>query len=394
MNNDRSSDSWPRAARATRLGYFWFYAAIGAITPFTALYFRDLGFSGLEVGILAALPALAFAVAGPVWGAVADALGIHRGVMRGAVAVSAGLVLLLAGVRSFWAILAVVGIMACIQAPVASLLDGYAVTIGERIGASYGGLRVWGSVGYTAAVLITGRLMGDRVSRLFLVANAVCLAGTLIAVWTLPRLGERSTRPLFAGVRDLIRNRGFVTLLVAAYLIACTSAMMYGFLGIHLQELGGSASLVGAAVALGAISEFPVVAGGGWLLARLGAPRLIAVAIVVYAGRFLAYSLIPTATWVLPIQLFHGLSYGAFLVASVTLAHRLAGRELAATAQTLLTAVSFGLGSITGALVGGALLDRVGTDWLFRGAAMALIVTLVVFLVGERTTGERPASPD
>ena len=384
-------DGWEprRAGWAARLGLFWFFAAIGAFTPFVTLYYRDLGFDGPRVGALAAMPALAVAVSGPLWGATADALGIHRGVLRGALAATAGLALLLAGVRSFWAILVVVGLFAVMQAPIPSLLDGYAVTIGERIGASYGGLRVWGSVGYMAAVLVTGRLMGDRVTRLFLVANAVCLAGALVSVWALPGLGERSARPLFAGMGTLLRNRGFVLLLATAYLIASTAALMYGFLGIHLRDLGGSASLVGVAVALGAASELPVVAGGGRLLARFGASRLIAIAIVAYAGRFLAYGTIPVAVWVLPVQLFHGLSYGAFLVASVTLAHRLAGRELAATAQALLTAVSFGFGSITGSLVGGALLDRVGTAWLFRGAAATLAVTLGLFLIGERTIGRR-----
>ena len=85
-----------------------------------------------------------------------------------------------------------------------------------------------------------------------------------------------------------------------------------------------------------------------------------------------------------PLQVLHGLSYGAFLIASVTLARRLAGPGHAATAQSLLTAVSFGLGSITGSLVGGALLDCVGT-------AAIMLLALVVFVVGERVAaGLRP----
>jgi PPP family 3-phenylpropionic acid transporter len=158
-------------------------------------------------------------------------------------------------------------------------------------------------------------------------------------------------------------------------------AILYGFLGIHLEELGGSANLIGAAVALGAASELPVVALSGWLLSRFGPSRLVALAIGVYAVRFVAYSAIPTAAWVLPIQLLHGLSFGAYLVASVTLAHRLAGREHAAGAQAFLAAVSFGCGTITGSLVGGALLDRVGTDGLFLGAAVILFATLAAVVI-------------
>ena len=82
--------------------------------------------------------------------------------------------------------------------------------------------------------------------------------------------------------------------------------------------------------------------------------------------------------------MLHGISYGAFLIASVTLAYRIGGREEAATAQALLTGMAFGLGAITGSLVGGALLDRIGTEGIFILAAVVMAVTLVLFLLANR----------
>ena len=382
-----ATTGWDRAGWWMRAGYLWFFAAIGAFTPFATLYYRGLGFSGLQVGILAALPALAAALSGPLWGAVADARAIHRPVLRAALALTALLALAATQVSTFAPVFLLMGLLAFVGAPVAALLDGYAVTIGERLRRSYGGLRVWGSVGYMAAVLVVGRLMDERVSRLFLVAYAACLGLGLLSVLGLPALRERSGRPLLGGLGQLVRNRPLLALLLTTYLLSSGAAVMHGFLGIHLQELGGTANLVGVAVAIGAASELPVVAFGGWFLARFGAPRLIALAIAVYAVRFVAYAALPAPAWVLPVQTLHGLSYGAFLVASVTLVHRLAGREHAATAQALLTAMSFGFGSITGSLVGGALLDRIGTVGLFRGAAAAMLLTLGVFAVSRRVVG-------
>jgi MFS family permease len=79
-------------------------------------------------------------------------------------------------------------------------------------------------------------------------------------------------------------------------------------------------------------------------------------------------------------------------MASVTLAHRLAARGQAATAQALLTAMSFGFGAIVGSLVAGALLDAIGTAGLFRLSAVLMIVTLVVLIAGNRLVGlNRPA---
>jgi PPP family 3-phenylpropionic acid transporter len=371
-------ERWRAAGWRVSLGYLWSLAAVGAYTPFAAIYFLDLGFSGVQVGVLAALPALGIALAGPLWGAAADAMSLHRGMLAAALLLATLLALAASRVTAFLPLLLLLGLLALIMAPVAAILDAYAVTIAERFGGSYGGLRVWGSVGYTAAALGVGQLMGERVTSLFLVIQALCLGLGLLAIWGLPGLRERAASPLFGGLGALLRNRPFVVLLLIGYLTASGAAIMNSFLGIRMQELGGAASLVGLAIALGAASEFPVVARGGWFLTTIGAPRLVTLAVAVYALRFLAYATIPSAAWMLPVQLLHGLSFGAFLIASVTLTYRLAGPRHAAAAQALLAATSFGLGSITGSLVGGALLDEVGTAGLFRGAALLMLLPLVI----------------
>jgi len=384
---EQGTGGWSHSSLRIRAGYFWFYAAIGTFMPFAALYYRGLGFSGLQVGALTALPALGVALSGPLWGAVSDSLAIHRPVLRAALALGAVLALAVSRVSAFAPIFVLVAMLALASVPVAPLLDSYGMTLGDRFGLSYGSLRVWGSIGYMALVLILGWLMGDRVSALLLGAHAACLGLTLLSVFGLPHLAERRPRPLLGGLSEIRRNGPLMVLLAVAYLMSSGSAVMNVFLGIHMEDLDGTSSLVGPAFAISAASELPIVAFGGWFLVRLGATRLIGLAIIVYAVRFIAFSAITAPEWILPVQALHGLSYGAFLMASVTLAHRLAGRGHAATAQALLTAMSFGFGSITGSLAGGALLDRIGTVGLFRGAAVLMVGTLGVLIVAERAIG-------
>ncbi len=377
--------AWNRANWRLSLGYFWHFAAVGAFLPFSALYYDELGLSGWAVGVLTALPSFAIALFAPFWGAVSDSLAIHRLVLRAVLFLSALLALATTEASTFMALLLLVGLLAFLEVPVAPLLDSYGMAVGDRLGKAYGSLRVWGSAGYMAAVLVVGEAMGARVSSLIFLAHAACLGLALVSVFGLPALAERRPRPLLSGLGLLLRNRPLMLLLLVAYLLSSGAAIMYVFLGIHLRELGGTADLVGLAYAISAASELPVVAFGGWFLRRLGARRLVAVAIVVYGLRFAAFSVLSVPEWVLPIQALHGLSFGAFLLASVTLAHSLAGREQAATAQALLAATSFGLGTITGSLVGGALLDYVGTVGLFRGAAILMVITLLVLIAGQRS---------
>lgn len=341
--------------------------------------------------LLVALPALGAALAGPLLGATADARSLHRAILCGALAVAALAALAASRTTGFVPLLLLLGTSALAAGPLTPLLDAFAVTVGGRVGRAYGNIRVWGSIGYTLAALLVGRWMGQGASPVFLVAYAAFLGLALAAAAGLPDIGERSARPLLGGLHELRRNRPFVALLLVGYLTASGAAIMNGFLGVRILELGGTTGLVGLAIALGAASEWPVVAFGGRLLARFGASRLVALAIVVYAVRFLAYATIPAATWVLPVQLLHGLSFGAFLVASVTLVHRLAGPAHAAAGQALLSATSFGLGSITGSLVGGALLERVGIAGLFLGAAGVMLLALACFAAAQRGFGNGAA---
>lgn len=371
-------DMWMRGA------YWWAFGAIGTLTPFIAPYYKELGFSGTEIGVLVALPATGVAFFAPIWGAIADSRANHRLVLRAALLIPAMLGLLLTQLREFWPIFLLVATLALLYAPAAPLIDSYGLMISERHKRSYGSLRVWGSLGFTAGVFVVGELMGADVTTLFLLAYSACLLLACLCTLRLPRLSERSAGPLWGGLGAVARNGPLVALLLTTFLISSSASAMYGFLSIHLRELGGSAELVGRAFALNAASELPVVAFGAWFLSRLGSTKLLGLAIVVYIIRFVAYALIPDPEWVLPVQLLHGLSYGAFLMASVTLVHGLAGRQLAATAQGLLTSMSFGFGSISGSLVGGVLLDRIGTVGIFWIAAGVMTLTLGVYVVTVR----------
>ncbi len=384
---------WRRAAYRSAGGYFWYFAAVGAIWPFAPIYYRALGLDGAQLGVLTALPALAMALLGPVFGAIADSRGIHRLMLCGAMVVAAFAALAVSQVTAFWALVLLIGLLAVAAVPIPALLDSYALVVGERTGIPYGRLRVCGSLGYMAVSLLVGLIIRGDVSNVFLLVYAACLGLALVAVIGFPAISERRLRPLFGSLGIVRGNARLQLLLGTAFVIAIGSATIGTFLGLRIQDLGGSSGLVGGAFAISALAELPIVAFGGWFLARLGPVRMIAFALLAYVIRFVANAVIETPELLLVSQLLHGVSYGAFLIASVTLAYRIAGREEAATAQALLTGMSFGFGSIVGSVVGGLLLDRIGTQGIFVVAAILMAVTLVLFLAVNRVVRLQDAGP-
>ena len=221
----------------------------------------------------------------------------------------------------------------------------------------------------------------DRVY--FLMVYAACLLLACLSTIGLPTLQGHSARRFNQNSAGMLRQPALLVLLVAGFLSACGSSVVFNFQGLYVKELGGSTALIGAASSMAALSEMPIMFISGWLALHLGGKRMVIMALVMYVLRALSLSLMPSADWIVPVQLLHGPSFGIFMMATVNLVYEMAGPELAATAQGLLaSAVSFGI--IIGALVGGVIIDNFGFVTVFRLAAFMAFLALLVFVLGSR----------
>lgn len=381
---DLPKPAWKSATMMSGFGYLWFFGAIAAFNPYIAMYYRSLDFTGLQVGILTAMPAVGLALSGPFWGSVMDALGIHRLVLRMTLLLTAIFALAVANAETFTTVFVCVTALAFSLVPLRALLDSYAIAVSERTSRNFGTIRSWGSVGYFVAVLGLGRIMGKDVNSLFLYAYAGFLLLTLASMWFLPNLAAKQPSQIIDGLRDVQANKPLLLLLFIAFLLMVAYATIYLALGIHMRDsLGGSTTQVGIAFAVGAAAELPAFVWGGRLIRKVGERRLIVVVIVSYAVRFLLLWLVTDASWVIAVQAMHMTTFALFLVVSVPLAHKLEGGHHPATTQALLTTTSFGFGNIVGSVGGGALLDHMTTSELFLAVFGLVCLALVIFVVGS-----------
>lgn len=375
-----------------RIAYWWYFAALGCLLPYLALYFQRLGFSGTEIGILSTISPIAVALCAPLWGMIADGRGAHRAVLRWGLLIIGLLGLALTQMTGFWPILLIMAGIGAFSSPIPAMIDSYSVTIGAAQQRSYGQLRLWGSLGYSVVTWLIGWYMGGTVTNAFLVAYGATAILAFGATFGLPQLSQRTSGPAWNGLKAVLSQPAMIVLLLTAFLATSSTGIVFNFFGIYVAALGGSAQLLGTATALSALAEMPVLMFGAYLLDRFGSHRVLVLAVAIYCVRFAAYTLLPSATWILPLQLLHGFTFGAFLMASVTLAYQLVGEEYAATAQGLLSAMSYGFGAIVGSLLGGVLLDAIGVIPLYRVATLIMVAALVVLLVGLRIVRKPAAS--
>lgn len=376
------SPNWKAADWKISFGYVWFFAGIAAFTPFAAIYYRSLGFSSFQVGLLAAMPAIALVLTGAMWGAVADTLARHRIILRVALLLGALFAMLVSRAEGFTLIFTWIVLLSFSTVPLRSLMDHYAVLIGSRINKPFGRIRLWGAFGYTAFALTIGRIMNEEVTSFFLVAYSISLLLTLVSTFTLPQLPAQERRPMLEGVGELIRNRRLMLVLLVAFAQAVAAFLIVASLGYHITSMGGNAAQVGVAFAVAAVSELPIFLLGYWLYRRVGPDRLIAILILLYAIRMILLALVQNPEAVIALQALHGVTFGGFLVVCVPRAHELAGERHPATVQALLTLAAFGLGNVLGAFLGGALLDH--TREVYVGTAIFMLIILVVYVSGVR----------
>jgi MFS family permease len=132
-------------------------------------------------------------------------------------------------------------------------------------------------------------------------------------------------------------------------------------------------------VAVTVSMEIPIFYFSEQILNRFSPFTLLVVAHVAYAVRVFGYTLI-TASWqVLLLEPLHGVTYACYAMSSVTILARFAPANLQSSTQGV-KSVAGRLGSLTGSIFGGWVMQKYGASAMYRGGGTAVIVSAVAVL--------------
>lgn len=368
----------------TRILYLGYYMALGAFFPFITLYYERIDLSGVQIGILSALPLIVTSSTSLLWGLLADALHLHRWILSVSLFLSAVSAYLISRISQYELLIPIVLIYAFFATPITPLLDTAALDAVEKNKGTFGGMRVWGTVGWIISTWIVGVVI-NRYGILWLFHSYTALLGvTFIFSLFQPTRGQIPRLPLRQSLRKLLTRKTLFFFLVSVFLLAITVGTVDYFFSLYMDGLGANEGTIGLAWSISASTEIPVMFYSDALMKAFGVNRLLSFAFITYALRWLLFSFIQIPGWVLPVQLLQGLSFSTFLVASVTYINDHAPKSLRTTGQSLLATVSFGLGPIVGAFAGGYFYDMVGMTILFRIITIVALLGFGVFILAHR----------
>ena len=364
--------------------YFFYFAFIGAFSPYFGLYLQSLRFSAWDIGVLMSLMQVMRVVAPNIWGWLSERVGSRMPIVRFAAAASVVGFLSLFFTHSFGGIFLGMAVLAFFWGAALPLTESVTLShLGSRA-ARYGGIRVWGSVGFIVAVLGCGYLLDFAHLGSLLWVMLALLAGILASALLVPDAAPVRHESDRLPLAEIMRRREVTSLLVACFAMSAAHGALYVFYSIFLVAHGYSKGLVGWLWALGVIAEIGVFLAMPLLLRAFSLRTILLASFGCAVARFLMIGWgVDSLLVILAAQVLHGATFGAYHASAVAAINRWFGGRHQARGQALYSSVSFGAGGMAGGLISGYTWDSIGaalTYSLSSGFALAgLVLVWITF---------------
>lgn len=369
--------------------YFFYFAFIGAFSPYFGLYLQSLDFSAWDIGLLMSQMQLMRMFGPNLWGWLVDHFGHRITVIRLAGAIG------LAGFSAFFwldrlpGMLVAMAVLALFWSAALPLVETLTFDHLREERGRYGNIRVWGSVGFIIAVMGTGALL-DRVAPVgVLWVCALILAGILGCALVLPEAPQRPAGGEEAPIGRILRQPRVLALMGACFAMSAAHGGFYVFFSIHLSGNGYAKTAVGLLWSLGVLAEIGIFLLMTRIARRFSLRLILLVCFLAAVVRFLLMGwAVASVGAMVFVQLLHGLTFGAYHASAIAAVNQWFPGKSQGRGQALYSSLSFGAGGLLGALVSGWTWDDWGAGWSFSlGAAFALAGFLLVWRwVGDDAT--------
>ncbi|MBK7765187.1 MAG: MFS transporter [Sulfuritalea sp.] len=358
--------------------YFWYFAFVGAFQHYFALYLQSIGLSAGRIAVLMSLGQFMRLLAPLLWSWLADSGGRRLRIVVVSTAASLASFSVVFLTQEFVGLLVGMAVLHFFWSASLPLVE--ALTLGHLAASPerYGRIRLWGSVGFIAAVMGVGWLLDSLPIGSQLWVCWVLLLGTFLSTLTLAEV--RAHAGQVAGpILDVLRQRKVAFLFAAGLLMTAAHGALYVFYSIHLVAHGYGKTLVGLLWTLGVVAEIVVFllmprisvrVSMRWILLACFALAVLRFVLIGWTVEFIGFLVFA--------QLLHGASFGAHHAATMAALNRWFVPGQQARAQALYGSVAYGAGGMGGALLAGALWDSLGPGITFSAASLLALIGMIL----------------
>ncbi len=364
--------------------YFFYYATVGAFLPFWGPYLAARGFTPAQMGLAFGLMGVTRSIMPLVWGWWADHSSSRVRLIRWASVLSFLIFICIPFASDiFW----IGALMVSYTLFWHALLPQFEVVALNHLslsGADYSRVRLWGSVGFVAAVLGLGPVL-DHLGMLPLPwLVSIFWVGMVVLAWRVPdAIVAEPEAQSKVSLWTVLRRQDVLALLAVCLCSQLSFAPYYNFFTLFLEKHGYSRSFAGFLWALGVIAEIGLFMVMGKVILRFGARRLMIVILAATALRWLLTAVAVDSLWILLMaQLSHAMTFGAYHAVAMDYVQRLFPSSLQGRGQAVYNGVAYGIGGSVGSLSSGLVWQGISPEATFIGAA--LVAATGVWIAARR----------
>ena len=359
--------------------YFFYFAFVGAFSPYWSLYLKSLNFSAPEIGVLMSLLLVTRIFAPTLWGWLADTSGKRLSIVRVAAVLSFASYLGVFFGESFWWLFAVMALLSFFWSASLPLVEATTLShLGDST-ARYGRVRLWGSIGFIIAVIGIGYILDAAEVRVLLWVVLGLMAGIVIFSRHIPEAESVAHHTDRYPARQILKQPEVAALFAGCFLMAAAHGPYYTFYSLYLVAHDYSKGAIGWLWALGVVCEIAVFIGMPRIMQRFSLPQILSASFLLAVIRFLLIGwLVDSIAAILFAQMLHAATFGSYHAAAVAAIHHFFRGRHQAKGQALYTSLTFGAGGTFGALMSGYSWDILGASLTFSMASLFALFGLLL----------------
>ncbi|MFC1541008.1 MFS transporter [Candidatus Latescibacterota bacterium] len=351
-----------------RLGIMMFlqYAIWGSWSSVLSAYLLNIGFSGMQTGIIYSLLPLATIISPFFGGQIADRYFSTHKVISFLQLTGGILLIIISRITDYNAMVWLMLLYCLLYAPTLALTNSIALINLENSEKDFGTIRVWGTIGWIGAGLaLSGwRLLSQRFVDISYAGDTLLLAGIFSIVMGIQALSLPDTPPkkesgnpwAFIEALKMLKNKNTAIFFIISFVVS-TELMFYYVLTapfLTSAKIGIPETTVAGVMVIAQIAEIFVMALLlPYFLPKYGFRKTMAIGVIAWPIRYIIFAIGAPAWLVVASLALHGFCYVFFFTAAFIYVDIIAPKDIRASAQSLITLVILGIGNYIGSIFAG-----------------------------------------
>ncbi len=360
-------------------------------TPFLSAYFAKAGISALEIGILLTIGPIVSIIIQPIWAYISDRTGNRKLILCFVVLGTALSILSYYIGKTFFTFFIAALLLAVFVTSIIPLNDANTLHIAHKNGLDFSKIRMGGTIGYAITVIFAGAIVKSKPSIGFLMGS-IGYAILFLLIARLPK-EERAdlspSEPKHSSIErkgrqsllHIFESKEIYFILAFAFINQVGLSFNYSFIGVYMLKMGMTESTMGLINCISALSELPVLLLINHIIKKISPMKISLIACFLLSLRILAVTG-GSLPFVIISAVLHGMTYMTVYFSCAVYISKNVKRENQSKGQSILTIIQAGLASITGNIVGGFLVDRLGlkSSYIIMASAVIMIAGLIALL--------------